>query len=109
MMFRFKILNGKKMEKYTYMSRGSTYTHSQRALGFFLIPANNKFLSKKKPANNNQPVREAVSYRGLFTAGWFGVREKHCSPLEIYDRLRASEQAQSSKPNVQPWPSSPYL
>ena len=23
----------------------------------------------------NQPVREAVSYRGLFTAGWFGVRE----------------------------------
>ena len=40
-----------------------------------------------------QPVREAVSYRGLFTAGWFGVREKHCSRLEIYDRLRASEQA----------------
>ena len=38
-----------------------------------------------------QPVREAVSYRGLFTAGWFGVREKHCSRLEIYDR--ASEQA----------------
>ena len=24
---------------------------------------------------------------------WFGVREKHCSRLEIYDRLRASEQA----------------
>ena len=40
-----------------------------------------------------QPVREAVSYRGLFTAGWFGMREKHCSRLEIYDRLRASEQA----------------
>ena len=40
-----------------------------------------------------QPVRETVSYRGLFTAGWFGVREKHCSRLEIYDRLRASEQA----------------
>ena len=40
-----------------------------------------------------QPVREAVSYRGLFTASWFGVREKHCSRLEIYDRLRASEQA----------------
>ena len=40
-----------------------------------------------------QPVREAVSYRGLFIAGWFGVREKHCSRLEIYDRLRASEQA----------------
>ena len=25
--------------------------------------------------------------------GWFCVREKHCSQLEIYDRLRASEQA----------------
>ena len=42
---------------------------------------------------NLQPVREAVSYRGLFTAGWFSVREKHCSRLKIYDRLRASEQA----------------
>ena len=41
-----------------------------------------------------QPVRETVSYRGLFTAGWFGVREKHCSWLEIYDHLRASEQAE---------------
>ena len=40
-----------------------------------------------------QPVREAVSYHELFTAGWFGVREKHCSQLEIYDRLRASEHA----------------
>ena len=40
-----------------------------------------------------QSVREAVSYRGLFTAGWFGVREKHYSRLEIYDHLRASEQA----------------
>ena len=40
-----------------------------------------------------QPVREAVNDRELFTAGWFGVREKHCSWLEIYDRLRASEQA----------------
>ena len=40
-----------------------------------------------------QPVQEAVSYRGLFTADWFGVREKHCSRLEIYNRLRASEQA----------------
>jgi len=44
---------------------------------------------------NPQPVREAVSYRGLFTAGWFGVREKHYSRLEIYNRLRASEQADS--------------
>ena len=40
-------------------------------------------------------VREAVNDRGLFTADWFGVREKHCSWLEIYDRLRASEQAAS--------------
>ena len=40
-----------------------------------------------------EPVREAVSYRGLFTASWFGVREKHCSRQEIYDRLRASEHA----------------
>ena len=40
-----------------------------------------------------QPAREAVSYRELFTVGWFDVREKHCSRLEIYDRLRASEQA----------------
>ena len=39
-----------------------------------------------------QHVRETVSYRGLFTAGWFGVREKHYSQLEIYDRLRANEQ-----------------
>ena len=45
---------------------------------------------------NRQPVREAVNDRGLFTAGWFGVREKHCSRLEIYDRLRASEQAESA-------------
>ena len=46
-------------------------------------------------ASYKQPVREAVSYRGLFTAGWFGVREKYCSRLKIYDRLRASEQAAS--------------
>ena len=42
---------------------------------------------------DRQPIWEAVSYRGLFTAGWFGVREKHCSQLKIYDRLRASKQA----------------
>ena len=29
-------------------------------------------------------------------AGWFGVREKYRSRLEIYDRLRASEQAARS-------------
>ena len=44
-------------------------------------------------AGLKQPVRETVSYRGLFTAGWFGVREKQCSRLKIYDRLRANEQA----------------
>ena len=48
---------------------------------------------------HHRPVREAVSYRGLFTAGWFGVREKHCFRLKIYDHLRASEQA--DKENVQ--------
>ena len=42
---------------------------------------------------DQQPVRQDVNDRGLFTAAWFGVREKHCSRLEIYDRLRASEQA----------------
>jgi len=44
-------------------------------------------------SNCHQSVREAISYRGLFTAGWFGVREKHCSRLKIYDRLRANEHA----------------
>ena len=39
-----------------------------------------------------QPVREAVSYRGLFTVGWFSVREKHYFRLKIYDRLRGNEQ-----------------
>ena len=34
---------------------------------------------------------ENVNDRRLFTADWFGVREKHYSQLEIYDRLRASE------------------
>ena len=42
---------------------------------------------------HQQPIRKAVSYRGLFTAGWFDVREKHCSRLEIYDHLRTREQA----------------
>ena len=46
----------------------------------------------QQPANMRL-VWEAVNDRGLFTVGWFGVREKHCSRLEIYDRLRASEQA----------------
>ena len=49
---------------------------------------------------HKQPVREAVSYRGLFTAGWFGVREKYCFRLEIYDRLRASEQAEECTPDA---------
>ena len=51
------------------------------------------YLSNSDFNKNDQPVREAVSYRGLFTAGWFGVREKHCFRLEIYDCLRASEHA----------------
>ena len=39
-----------------------------------------KLLTKlNQQMKNMQPVRKAVSYRGLFTAGWFGVREKHCS------------------------------
>jgi len=54
------------------------------------IPLANEEIATKQ---GKQPVREAVSYRGLFTAVWFGVREKHCSRLKIYDRLRASEQA----------------
>jgi hypothetical protein len=29
--------------------------------------------------NGSDPVRQAVNDRGLFTAGWFGVREKYCS------------------------------
>ena len=37
-----------------------------------------------------------VSYRELFTAGWFGVREKHYSRLKIYDRLRVNEQTINS-------------
>ena len=47
----------------------------------------------KKSTAAGRRVREAVSYLGLFTAGWFDVREKYCFWLEIYDRLRASEQA----------------
>ena len=42
-------------------------------------------------------VREAINDRGLFTASWFGVREKHYSRLEIYYRLRASEQAEDRR------------
>ena len=40
-----------------------------------------------------QSVREAVNNCGLFTAGWFSVREKYYYWLEIYDHLRANEQA----------------
>ena len=50
-------------------------------------------ISTVRVTTNADEDREAVSYRGLFTAGWFGVRKKHCSRLEIYDRLRASERA----------------
>ena len=50
-------------------------------------------IAHSRQESNLQPVREVVSYRELFTVDWFGVREKHCSRLEIYDRLRAIEQA----------------
>ena len=30
---------------------------------------------------DQQPVRFVVNDRGLFTAGWFGMREKYCSSL----------------------------
>ena len=36
-----------------------------------------------------QPVRQAVNDRGLFIAGWFGVREKYCSGWKftiVYDQ-----------------------
>jgi len=39
--------------------------------------------------NKYKLVREAVNDRGLFTAGWFGVREKHCSGWKfmiVYDQ-----------------------
>ena len=69
----------------------SPYFIAQKSKGFEI-----QNHETKKVHINIQPVREAVSYRGLFTAGWFGVREKHCSRLKIYDRLRASEQAACS-------------
>ena len=49
---------------------------------------------------NLRPVREAVNDRGLFTAGWFGVREKYCFQLIIHDRIRASEQARVIPPGI---------
>ena len=48
-----------------------------------------------RPRAHKQPVRHTVLDSGLFTAGWFGVREKHCFWLEIYDRLRPSEQVEA--------------
>ena len=48
---------------------------------------------------NYRPVQEAVSYRGSFTAGWFGVREKHCFRLKIYDRLRSDEHVVCNRTN----------
>ena len=38
---------------------------------------------------DKQPVRQAVNDRGLFTAGWFGVREKYYSGWKftiVYDQ-----------------------
>ena len=54
--------------------------------------AQNRY-SGRSDAPGPTACSEAVSYRGLFTADWFGMREKHCSRLEIYNHLRASEQA----------------
>ena len=34
-----------------------------------------------KVATNYQLVHFVVNDRGLFTAGWFGAREKYCSSL----------------------------
>ena len=54
----------------------------------FVENINNIYFSKQVyykhifDAISNQPVREAVSYRGLFTAGWFGVRKKTLFPAE---------------------------
>ena len=31
--------------------------------------------------SDSQPVQQAVYDRGLFTAGWFGVKEKYNSSL----------------------------
>ena len=45
--------------------------------------------SKTMIIGDLQPVREAVNDRGLFTAGWFGVREKYCSDWKftiVYDQ-----------------------
>ena len=42
---------------------------------------------------DKQPVRFVVNDRGLFTAGWFGVR-KILFQLIIHDRIRAGEHAE---------------
>ena len=88
---------GKKIPSSAFLH--SHISHENQELSFHLTP---RLVMKLKvqqvcrgcveTATGSKTVREAVSYRGLFTAGWFGVREKHCSRLEIYDRLRASEQ-----------------
>jgi len=73
-------------------SRGCPLDANLITLWLSLSPA-----VKSSPAVGH--VREAVLYRGLFTAGWFGVREKHYFWLKIYDPLRASEQVASRCPN----------
>ena len=67
-------------------------------LYIFLFVQNSKFsqstvLLTQFETHDFQPVRFVVNDRGLFTAGWFGVREKYCSQLIIHDHIRASEQA----------------
>ena len=79
----------------TACERGEWTTHNGNVLAItsFFYTYTYIVRSFQAVTLTKQPVWEAVSYRGLFTAGWFGVGEKHCSRLEIYDRLRASEQA----------------
>ena len=43
-----------------------------------------------------QPVLQAINDRGLFTAGWFGVREKYCFAWKfmiVYEQAQPAEQA----------------
>ena len=72
-------------------THGSVVEITSRMVSKSILEIDSEIWSEYIP-NNLRPVRKGVSYRGLFTAGWFGVRKKHYSQLKIYDRLRASEQ-----------------
>ena len=52
---------------------------------FICLGLISSFLSSETASLFGRPYR-IVDY--LLLAGWFGVREKHCSRLKIYDRLR---------------------